>query len=281
MLLAPITIVHHFFVVSITDTHYFVSHANIHHAKFWFLHYYLLHAIFVLCTDIPCAFHSMHCTIPNFSMPPPCTNTLHASLTKLSRDNINPHCVCTNKIPLRSANMRTPLAPLLCVCAPYYAYAHHAILYLVRAPAHQHFFAQRQNLSHAPTHQHFSVQRQILACAPAHQYFFMRRQNLVCAPAHQHFSTWHQNLMHAPAHQHFSTWCQNLVRASALQYFFAQHQILALAPAYQYFSTQYPIFTYHKIFTVHHAFLVRPPAHIHFYVHQFPVNSAAEIEAFA
>jgi hypothetical protein len=40
-------------------------------------------------------------------------------------------------------------------------------------------------------------------------------------------------------------------------------------------------FTYHKLFTMHHAFLVRPHAHIHVYAHQFLVNSAAEIEAFA
>jgi hypothetical protein len=42
-----------------------------------------------------------------------------------------------------------------------------------------------------------------------------------------------------------------------------------------------PNFTYHKLFTAHHAFLVRPPVHIHFYAHQFLVNSAAEIGAFS
>jgi hypothetical protein len=44
-----------------------------------------------------------------------------------------------------------------------------------------------------------------------------------------------------------------------------------------------PLFsTHHKIFTAHHAFLVRTPAHIHFfYAHQLLVNSAAEIGAFA
>jgi hypothetical protein len=55
----------------------------------------------------------------------------------------------------------------------------------------------------------------------------------------------------------------------------AQCQILARAPTRQYFST------YHKILTVHHAFLVCTLAHIHFYAHQFHVNSIAEIGAFA
>jgi hypothetical protein len=32
---------------------------------------------------------------------------------------------------------------------------------------------------------------------------------------------------------------------------------------------------------VHHACLVRPPAHIHFYAHQFLANFAAKIGAFA
>jgi hypothetical protein len=41
-----------------------------------------------------------------------------------------------------------------------------------------------------------------------------------------------------------------------------------------------PNFTYQKIFTIHHAFLVRSPVDIHFYAHQFLVNSAAEIGAF-
>jgi hypothetical protein len=40
-------------------------------------------------------------------------------------------------------------------------------------------------------------------------------------------------------------------------------------------------FMRHKIFIAHHAFLVRTPTHAHFYMHQFLVNSAAEIGAFA
>jgi hypothetical protein len=41
-----------------------------------------------------------------------------------------------------------------------------------------------------------------------------------------------------------------------------------------------PNFTYHKLFTAHHAFLVQPPMHIYFYAHQFLVNSAVEIGTF-
>jgi hypothetical protein len=62
------------------------------------------------------------------------------------------------------------------------------------------------------------------------------------------------NLVHAPAHEQFSVWRHILVRA----------------PAGQHISMQCPIFTYQKIFTAHHAFLVRPPMHTHFYAHQFP-----------
>jgi hypothetical protein len=40
-------------------------------------------------------------------------------------------------------------------------------------------------------------------------------------------------------------------------------------------------FTYHKIFTAYHAYLVCPPVHIHFYAHQILVNSTIEIGAFA
>jgi hypothetical protein len=39
-------------------------------------------------------------------------------------------------------------------------------------------------------------------------------------------------------------------------------------------------FTYHKLFTAHHAFLVCPLVNIHFYAHQFLMNYAAEIGAF-
>jgi hypothetical protein len=74
-------------------------------------------AQFLYRTLIFHAFHSTRCTMPKFSMPPPRTNTLRAPLTKLSRDNIYPHCARTNQTPLRSANTAHH-APLLCVCTP-------------------------------------------------------------------------------------------------------------------------------------------------------------------
>jgi hypothetical protein len=106
----------------------FLSHANTHRVQFWFLHYYLLHAVFVSCSNIPCTFHYMHCTMPKFSISPLCTNTLHAPLTKLLHDNIYPHCTCTNQTPLRSTNTTHTMHAiimcvhtahtLLCVCTP-------------------------------------------------------------------------------------------------------------------------------------------------------------------
>jgi hypothetical protein len=90
-------------------------------------------------------------------------------------------------------------------------------------------------------------------------------QNLVRAPAHQHFSALRQNSALAPARQSFSVHRQNLARALARQYIAAQCRI----------------FNYHKHFTMRHAFLVCTPTHIHFYAHQFLVNSAAEIGAFS
>jgi hypothetical protein len=48
-------------------------------------------------TNIPHAFYSTCCTMPKFSTSPPRTSTPRTPLTKLSRDNIYPHCVHTNK----------------------------------------------------------------------------------------------------------------------------------------------------------------------------------------
>jgi hypothetical protein len=84
--------------------------------SFWFLHYYLLRTVFVSHADIPHTFHSTRCTMPKFSTPPPRTNTLRAPLTKLSRDNIYPHCARTNQTPLRSANTaHTTHTIIMCV----------------------------------------------------------------------------------------------------------------------------------------------------------------------
>jgi hypothetical protein len=116
MLHAPITNVDHFSVAPITGAHYFcvacqypprtiLVHALIPVAQFFVSH-----------ANILCALHSMCCTMPKFSMPPPCTSTLRAPLIKLSRDNIYPHCACTNKIPLCSVNTaHTMCAIIMCV----------------------------------------------------------------------------------------------------------------------------------------------------------------------
>jgi hypothetical protein len=138
----------------------FVSCAHIHRAKFWFLHYYLLRAIFVSSVDFSCAFHSTCCTMPKFSMPSPHTTTLCAPLIKLSGDNRNAHHTHTNKIPLRSTNIDHithaistrvhTVHTLLCVCTLHASIMHASLnpnctmLNLACAPAHQHFFAWRQ-----------------------------------------------------------------------------------------------------------------------------------------
>jgi hypothetical protein len=98
--------------------------------------------------------------------------------------------------------------------------------------------------------------------------------------------------------------CQILACAPTREYFFAQfHSALRSAKVYHAHSqaniflcnatlhrtmpnfttrTHTPIFsTYHKLFIMHHAFLVCPPAHIYFYAHQFLVNSTTKIGAFS
>jgi hypothetical protein len=134
---------------------------------------------------------------------------------------------------------------------------------------------------HAPARQYFS-RMPFFCITTLHQYFCMPNFS-----AHTRTPIFFAQCHSAPAHparQYFfpamPVQRQILARAPARQYFFAQcsacmPNFSACVPARQYFST------YHNIFTVHHAFLVCPPAHIHFYAHQFLVNSAAEIGAFA
>jgi hypothetical protein len=93
--------------------------------------------------------------------------------------------------------------------------------------------------------------------------------------AHTHTNIFPRNATLHRATPNFSARTRTPIFFHAMPLCTAQRQILAHTPAHQYFST------YHKLFTAHHAFLVRPPAHIHFYAHQFLVNSAAEIGAFA
>jgi hypothetical protein len=128
MLHAPINIMHHFSVTPITCAHFCVT-------RQYPLRKVLVLAILpVACTflsfvDIMHAFHSTLYTMPNFSMPPPRTNTLRAPLTKLSRDNIYPHCTHNNQTPLRYANNGYTTCTIImcvnivhtifCVCTPH------------------------------------------------------------------------------------------------------------------------------------------------------------------
>jgi hypothetical protein len=139
----------------------FVSHTNIHRVQFWFLHYYLLRAIFVSRVDISCAFHSTHCTMPEFSTPPLRTNTLCLPLTKLSHDNIYPHCAHTNQTPLLCqywAHHACHYYVCCTPCTPYYAYAHRTMLIFSVCTRTPTFFMCAPNFSTHTRRQHFSVQ---------------------------------------------------------------------------------------------------------------------------
>jgi len=124
----------------------FVLCTNIHGAIFLFLHHYMLRTVFVTQADIPRTFHSTRCTMSKFSTPPQCTNTLHVPLTKLLRDNIYPHCVCTNKIPLHPVNT----------------------VHITRAII-MHVHTTHTNITHALFNMHCAMIN--LVCIPAHQYF--------------------------------------------------------------------------------------------------------------
>jgi hypothetical protein len=111
-----------------------------------------------------------------------------------------------------------------------------------------------------------------------HQYFphittlHRATPNLSAHTTRQYFpciTTLHRATPNLSAHTH----APNIFRALPLCT--TQCQILAAHSHTPLFST------HHKLFTVHHAFLVHTPTHIHFYAHQFLVNSAAEIGAFA
>jgi hypothetical protein len=89
------------------------------------------------------------------------------------------------------------------------------------------------------------------------------------------------NLARAAAQQHFSARHQNLARAPTCQHFSALHQNFSMRTRTLTFFRTLPNSYLSQVFTVQHAFLVCPPAHIPFYAHQFLVNSAAEIGAFS
>ena len=65
------------------------------------------------------------------------------------------------------------------------------------------------------------------------------------------------------------------------QYFLWITTLHCIAPNFSTHSHT-PLFsTHHNFFIAHHSFLVCTPAHIHFYVHQFLMNSTAKIGDFA
>jgi hypothetical protein len=153
----------------------------------------------------------MHCTMQKFSMPPPCTSTLRTSLTKLSPDNIYPHCARTNKIPLRSVNI---------------VYTTHAII--------THMHTVRASIMHAPLNLHPTMLN--LMRTFAYRYFLrittlhratpnLSAQN--CSPIfsmHYHFAPLSAKFKCAHLHAHIFR---------ALSLCTAQCQILAHTPARQ------------------------------------------------
>jgi hypothetical protein len=272
MLHAPITNVDHLSFTPINGAHYFCV------ARQYSPRTILVHALipvtcnFCVITNIMCTFYSTCYTMPKFSTLPPRTSTLRAPLTKLSCDNIYPHCARTNKIPLSSVNIM---------------HTTHTII--MHAPN------ARTSITHAPLNMHCAMLN--LVCTSTCRYFshittlHHATQNLSVqtrAPiffAHYHVAPNLSAQIHAPiffVHYHFASRsakfkCTN-PRANifcALPLCTAQRQILACIAMHPYF----PHIT--SFFTVHHAFLVHTPTHIHFYAHQFPMNSTAKIGAFA
>jgi hypothetical protein len=245
-----------------------MSHANIHRTHFWFLHYYLLRVISISLVDILHTFHSMCCTMLRFSTPPPHTNTLRTPLTKLSRDNICPHCTHTNQTHLCFANIVHMMhaiishvyttSTLLCICT-----LHNAKFSACTRT--RTFFRATPNVNACTcTSIFFCVAPKFWAHTNTLTFFHAIPKVSVCTRTPTFFHAMPKFSAHTST-PIFSLRRQNLARARAHQYFFVHC----------------PIFTYHKLFTAHHAFLVRPPAHIHFYAHQFLVNSGAKIGAFA
>jgi hypothetical protein len=138
-------------------------------------------------------------------------------------------------------------------------------------------------------------------CTPAHQYFSCIT-TLHCATpnlsAHTHacqyfpcITTLHCAMPNLSAHTHAPIFFMHYHSAPRNAKFKCAHRVPNIFPCIPNLYSATPNFsvhshtplfsTHHKIFTVHHAFLVCTPAHIHFYVHQFLVNSVAEIGAFA
>jgi hypothetical protein len=223
--------------------------------------------------------------MPNFSTPPPCTSTPCTPLIKWSRDNIYPHCACTNKIPLHSSNTTHNTHTII-------MHAHTMHASIMRA------HTTHISIMHVPLNMHRAMLN--LVRTHAQEYF-------------SHITTLHRATPKLSAHTHtpiFSALyhstpqsakfkcahpCTNIfrslplctaqhqieVRTTVCQYFMCLNTMHHTAPNFSMRSHTPLISTHHNLFTAHHAFLVCTPTHIHFYAHQFLVNSATETEAFA
>jgi hypothetical protein len=105
-----------------------------------------VHAVCVAHTNIPRELYSTRCTMPSLVCLTVHQYFAHAPFTKLSCDNIYPHCACTNKTPLYSTNTtHTTRAIIIFLWTPkiYCAHLHTNI-----------FPRDAQNLVHTPTFFH-------------------------------------------------------------------------------------------------------------------------------
>jgi hypothetical protein len=138
-----------------------------------------------------------------------------------------------------------------------------------------HAHTTRDSIMHVPLNLHRTMLN--LVHRPTHQYFLCittlhhTTRNLgvhTRVPLFSHITTLHHTMPSLSVHTHTMLFSS--------QYHFALRNTNLSA------HTCAPIFSMrHKIFIAHHAFLVRTPMHTHFYMHQFLVNSIAEIGAFA
>jgi hypothetical protein len=181
--------------------------------------------------------------MPMFSTPPPCTVTLGAPLTKLSRDKIYPYCACPNKIPLR-----------------YVKIAHTMCAIIVRAHNMRQYYACITQ--YAPCNAIFSTYNRtpIFFCATPN--FSVCTRTPIFFRSVPNFSAYTSMPIFCRATPNFSV-------CTRMPIFFHA------APNFSACTRMIIFFHNHKLFIVHHAFLVFPPLHIHFYAHQFLVNSAA------
>jgi hypothetical protein len=187
-----------------------VSRANIHRTQFWFLHYFLLHAVFVSHDDIPCTFHSTHCTMPKFSTPPLRTNILRSTNTAHTTRTI-----------------------IMCVTP-------HNAKFSTRTHTPTFFRATPKFSARTRTPTYFCAVPQFSACTRTPTFFLV--------------------VPNFSAHSHTPT-------------FFCAAPKFSAHTSTPTFFRRVSNFYISQDFTVHHAFLVYPPAHIHFYAHQFFVNS--------